>query len=129
MSYFHLCGSVWKRIEKFGLTNLYNNAQVNLFVGMCIALAFLSLVNQVIVNAFNLLRANVPDPALNPLLDYLEEDYGHGRQQQQQQLIGGNVIQQRLPRSGRNLSGKTEFQFVVIGEQQAIVSHRDVTAS
>ena len=50
--YFHFCGSVWKRIQKLGLTNLYNNAQVKLFVGMCIALAFLPLVNQVIVNAF-----------------------------------------------------------------------------
>ena len=66
--------------SKTWLTNLYNN-----------------LVNQVIVNAFNLLRANVPDPALNQLLDYLEQNYVHGRQQQQQQLIGGNVIQQKLP--------------------------------
>ena len=95
--YFHFCGSVWKRIQKLGLSNLYNNAQVKLFVGMCIALAFLPLVNQVIVNAFNLLRANVLDPALNPLLDYLQNNFVHGRQQQQQQLIGGNVIQQRLP--------------------------------
>ena len=30
---------------------------------------------------------------------------------------------------GSNLSGKTEFQFVLIGEQQAIVSQCDVTAS
>ena len=96
--YFHFCGSVWKEIQKLGLTNLYNNAQVMLFVGMCIAVAYLSLVNQDIVNAFNLLmRANVPDPALNPLLDYLERNYVHWRQQQQQQLIGGNVVQQRLP--------------------------------
>ena len=36
--YFHFCGSVWKRIQKFGLTD--NNAQVNLFIGMCIAIAF-----------------------------------------------------------------------------------------
>ena len=30
---------------------------------------------------------------------------------------------------GRNLSGKTEYQFVLIGEQKTIVSQRDVTAS
>ena len=67
---------------------------------MCIALAFLPFVSELIVIALNLLRANVPDQSLNPLLillDYLEKNNIHGRQQQLQQLIDGNVIQQRLP--------------------------------
>ena len=54
--YFHFCGSVWKRIQKLGLINLYNNVEVKLFVGMCIALAVLPLVNQVLVNLGQMFR-------------------------------------------------------------------------
>ena len=87
--YFHFCGNVWKRIQKLGLTNLYNNAQAKLFVGKCIALAFLPLVNQVIVNAFNLLRANVPDPALNPFWIISKRITFMGDNSNNNRLIGG----------------------------------------
>ena len=80
--YFHLSANMWKKIQKYGITVLYNqNNDVKLFIGMILGLSFLPT-NEVI-NGFNLLLGHIPDQALNPVINYFANTYIFGRPQQQ----------------------------------------------
>ena len=76
-----------------GLAIAYRGDEnVKLYVGMAVALAFLPLDNNLIVNAFHLLTAHVPEPDLVPLMEYIGKNYVVGRVQPQ-----GNILPPRLP--------------------------------
>jgi hypothetical protein len=71
--YFHFCQSLWRNMQKKGLSNSYiSNKEIRTCFKYLKALCFVPISD--VIRAFNLIEGLAP-PAFKPMLTYLEKNY------------------------------------------------------